>query len=161
MRRSHVILISFLLCTMVSESQNNETTLDFWIGKWDAYWSDSLRGTNVITKTLKDKVVEENFNYNDNSFNGKSWSVFDPNTKLWKQTWVDDNGAYIVLTGGKTGNDVILNTTEARVVKGKTVFMRMVFYNIQKDSFDWDWQSSEDKEKWTSLWAIKYKRKKD
>lgn len=146
--------------SMALKSQNTENTFDFWVGKWDAYWSDSLKGTNIIKKTLKDKVVEENFSFNDKTFIGRSWSVFDANTKTWKQTWVDDAGAYLVLTGGQEGKDVILTMTEPRIQKGKTVYMRMIFYNIEKDNFDWDWQSSEDKEKWTSVWAIKYKRKK-
>ncbi len=156
------IIFALILINLSMEikSQNTENTFDFWVGKWDASWNDSLKGTNIIKKTLKDKVVEENFSYNDKSFIGRSWSMFDANTKTWKQTWVDDAGAYLLFSGGQEGKDVILSMTEPRVQKGKTVYMRMIFFNIEKDSFDWDWQSSEDKEKWTSNWAIKYKRKK-
>lgn len=151
-------IVIFIHFNMQVQSQNTENTFDFWVGNWDAYWNDSLKGTNIIKKTLKDKVVEENFKFNDKTFVGKSWSVFDPNTKTWKQTWVDDSGAYLLFTGGQEGKDVVLTMTDTRILKGKTVYMRMTFYNIEKNSFDWDWQSSEDKEKWNTVWAIKYKR---
>ena len=159
MKKIFFALTLFSLSMQV-QSQNTENTFDFWLGKWDAYWNDSLKGTNVIKKTLKNKVVEENFSYNDKTFIGRSWSMFDATTKTWKQTWVDDAGAYLLFTGGQEGKDVILTMTDTRTVKGKTVYMRMIFYNITKDNFDWDWQSSEDKEKWTTVWAIKYKRNK-
>jgi len=36
----------------------------------------------------------------------------------------------------------------------------MIFSNIQKDSFLWDWESSSDEGKtWTTNWKINYKRR--
>lgn len=48
--------------------------------------------------------------------------------------------------------------TEGRKGKDKTIYMRMVFSGIQHDNFEWDWQSSEDKVTWKSVWTIHYKR---
>lgn len=156
-----IILYLFLLFNLSMEAQNKplHNTFDFWVGNWNAWWNDSLRGTNSITKTLKNTVVEENFSFNDGSFLGKSWTLYDATTNSWKQTWVDDTGAYLLFTGGKEDDKVILNMTEPRTKNGNKVYMRMVFFNISHESFDWDWQSSEDKINWKSTWAIHYKRK--
>lgn len=159
MKKLIFILFLFFSVLMV-QSQNNSNTLNFWLGTWDAYWGDTLRGTNVISKTLKDNVVEENFCFNDKTFFGRSWSVFNPTKKIWEQTWVDDSGSYLALSGGQEGDKVVLTMNEKINKQGKMILKRMVFFNITKDSFDWDWQSSEDGKNWTSAWLIHYKRKK-
>jgi hypothetical protein len=158
--RATIIIFLTISLSMLKAQENTKSTFDFWLGNWNAYWSDSLRGINTITKILKDNVVEEHFVFNDKSFVGRSWTVFDSKNAIWKQTWVDDAGAYLTFTGGQEGDKVILRMTDKKVTNGKTVSMRMVFYNINKDSFDWDWQSSEDEKNWKSVWLINYKRKK-
>jgi hypothetical protein len=158
--KSIFTVIIFICITENLRSQANMQTFNFWIGTWDAYWNgDTLRGTNTITKALKNNVVEENFKFNDGSFTGKSWSVYDSTTKIWKQTWVDDAGAYLTFTGGKEDDKVILWLTDKKTKNGKTIGMRMIFYNIKPDSFDWDWQSTTDDKNWKSNWLIHYKRK--
>lgn len=143
-----------------TETQNTANTFDFWIGEWDAWWSNMPQGTNTITKILNDQIVEESFSYNNGSFNGRSWTVFDNTNKIWKQTWVDDQGDYLLFTGGQVDNTIVLTLTGKTTRDGQSVSMRMVFYNITPDSFDWDWQSSTDDKKWRSVWLIKYKRRK-
>jgi hypothetical protein len=157
----HMLLfLSFFYITTNTYAQNN-TEFDFWVGTWDAYWSDSLKGTNTLTKTLDNKVIEENFVAHDKSLIGKSWTLYDANAKIWRQTWVDNSGAYLLFTGGKEGDNVVLNMVDVRKNKeGKNVYMRMVFYNITENSFSWDWESSTDEKKtWQNQWAIQYKRR--
>jgi hypothetical protein len=44
--------------------------------------------------------------------------------------------------------------------EGKPLQQRMVFQNIQKDSFDWNWQRSRDAgATWETVWAIRYQRR--
>ena len=143
---------------MKAEAQSEKGTFDFWIGKWDAYWNDSLKGTNEITKILNEFVVSENFNTSDGLFSGRSWTVFDSASKIWKQTWVDNNGEFMSFTGGIESDNVILNMNDARTRNGNTYYMRMVFSEIKYESFVWDWQSSKDKIEWKSVWKINYKR---
>ncbi len=158
-----IVVISILLTmciTLNAKAQNALGTFDFWVGNWDAYWNDTLNGSNSISKSLNDFVIEENFASKDKSFTGKSWTVYDSTLKIWNQTWVDNSGAYIVLSGGKEGENVALTLTAPRKTSaGKDYYMRMIFYNIKQDSFDWDWQRSMDKTEWKTVWAIKYRRK--
>ena len=150
------LILTFL--AMNAKAQTTDKTFDFWVGKWDAYWADSLKGTNKISKILEGQVVEENFSTNDGTFKGNSWSVYDSTSNLWKQTWVDNNGAYMTFTGGKENDKVILIMNDARMQKNKKYYMRMVFSDIKEDSFEWNWQSSEDKTIWKSVWTVHYKR---
>lgn len=132
---------------------------DFWVGEWDLTWGEDGRGENVITRHYDGCVIEEDFTVlPDGAFRGMSVSTYNPEMGKWQQTWVDNAGNYLDFVGGLKGGKMILSrvTTE----DGKEVHYRMVFYNIAKDSLDWDWQKSEDQgETWSTLWQIHYTRK--
>ncbi|EAY25298.1 DUF1579 family protein [Microscilla marina] len=141
---------------------------DFWVGKWNATWKNADgtvgKATNEITRILNGKVIKENFIISNDpkmkGFHGLSFSVYNPNNKTWKQTWVDNQGAYLDFVGKFDGNKRIFErsfTGTKGKYKGKIIKQRMVFYNIKADSFDWDWEASLDKGKtWKLNWRIKY-----
>jgi hypothetical protein len=118
-------------------------------------------GTNKIRKVLGGCVIEENFSTVDQSFIGKSWSVYNSQKREWQQTWVDNRGGYLLFTGAITDGKMELRTQQFER-KGKIYISRMVFENISENSLDWNWQRSEDNGKtWVDLWNIHYERKKD
>ena len=69
---------------------------DFWVGDWDVSWGASSgsaagKGRNQITKILDGKVLEESFVAEASQggqppLKGRSVSVFDTASKLWRQT---------------------------------------------------------------------------
>ncbi|MBS1717689.1 MAG: hypothetical protein JSS72_08150 [Armatimonadetes bacterium] len=135
---------------------------DFWVGEWDAVGESynvpgkpeftKTTATNSITRILGGQVVHEDFH--SNGLNGNSVSVYTAQTKMWHQTWVDDQGAYLPFQGGMEGKKMILYL----VPKRKN---RMVFENIGKDAFDWNWQQlSKDGKTWLTAWHLHYTRKK-
>jgi hypothetical protein len=138
---------------------------DFWVGDWNLTWSDSLHGNNRIEKMFGNCTIHENFSDPKTNYLGQSWSVYNANYKQWQQTWVDNQGGYIALAGGRVGDSMILLTTERAVpvkfsATGKMI-NRMVYYNIKPDSFDWSWEASTDGGTiWKSNWRIHYARKK-
>jgi hypothetical protein len=167
-------LFACFVIALSGDAQNNKQTpcsspeasqFDFWLGDWDLTWSDSLHGTNHVEKIMDGCTVQENFNDPGIGYSGKSWSVYNRNYKMWQQTWVDNQGGYIDLTGGMMSDSMVLTTAE-RVVPttvsptGKMI-NRMVFYKIKPDSFDWNWEASTDGGKtWKRDWHIHYERKK-
>jgi hypothetical protein len=164
------LLLCLLQLSVISVLAQNPTALpcttpeasqfDFWIGSWTATWADTLHGTNTIEKKFGNCTVHENFYDPNNNYHGESWSVYNPASKLWNQTWVDDQGGYIALTGGMENGKMILKTVERQTPKGKQQ-MRMVYYNIQPDAFDWSWEASTDGgNTWKPSWQIHYTRKK-
>ncbi|MCH7689753.1 MAG: hypothetical protein IIA17_01745 [candidate division Zixibacteria bacterium] len=131
---------------------------DFWIGKWDLTWGDSLKGTNIITKELDGCVIHEHFSDPKERFYGRSYSVYNPTKKLWQQTWVDNQGNYMNFKGGFENGKMTLSRSFVGP-KGKTVMQRMIFSNISDSSLDWSWESSLDGGKnWKQLWLIHYKK---
>lgn len=133
-----------------------ERQFDFWLGEWDAKWEGG-QGTNRIEMGFDGKVVIENFTAPE--LIGMSVSVYDPERKLWCQTWVDNNGSYLDFTGGFEGGKMIL--VRDAVIAGTAFKQRMVWFNIEKDRFDWNWERSDDGgATWQARWSIQYTRKK-
>jgi hypothetical protein len=150
--------------TLLPCSQPEASQFNFWLGDWEATWGDTLHGSNHIEKIMDGCTIQENFTDPKLNYHGKSWSVYNANYKAWQQTWVDNQGGYIPLTGGMHGDSMVLTTAERNVpVKvspsGKLI-SRMVYYNIKPDSFTWNWEASTDGGKtWKLNWQIHYLRK--
>lgn len=158
------LFLLLLFCTTTEAQTGAE--FDFWVGKWDLSWdlgSGKIGyGTNNIVKTLDDKVIQEHFEATDagqmTGFKGTSISVFNPNTKSWHQAWADNQGGYFNFTGEVEDGKRIFKTN-AVTRNGKTIVMRMVFYDISEESFTWDWERSEDAGKsWSLQWRINYQK---
>ncbi len=140
---------------------------DFWVGDWELTWvdanGDTARGTNKIERILDGKVLKENFEAlsgDYGGFKGKSYSVYNPRTGTWKQTWVDNQGGYLDFTGKFEGNIRIFERKGINS-EGQEILQRMVFYDITEDSLKWDWEISEDNgSNWQLRWRIFYKKKK-
>jgi hypothetical protein len=134
-----------------------EDQFDFWLGEWDARWSKDGFGTNRIERILDNKIIQENFTAPD--LIGISVSSYDQERGLWCQTWVDNSGSYLDFTGGFADGKMILS--REAIVKGEACKQRMVWFNIQAEQFDWNWERSDDNGKtWRVLWEIHYTRKK-
>ena len=167
---SLIIVLFFISFSLTAQDSNSVpcsqpeiNQFDFWVGEWDLSWQgqDGTEGNgkNIIKKILGKCVVEESFkDLSGSGFEGKSVTAFNPFTKKWQQTWVDNSGAYLNFKGGMEGEKMILSR-KAKGKEGKEVFQRMVWYNISENSFYWSWESSTDKGKtWQLLWKIHYQR---
>lgn len=134
-----------------------EQQFDFWLGEWDVQWGEDGKGTNRIERIMDGKVIQENFSAPD--LTGMSVSVFDAERQMWRQTWVDNSGSYLDFTGKFEDGKMILS--RSAIVKGQACRQRMVWYEIQADKFEWNWERSDDEGKtWRVLWNIHYKARK-
>lgn len=169
-KRSFLILV----CMVFAYSVNAQTGLnelepeqyfDFWLGTWNLTWQDAdgteAHGTNHIERVLDGKVIKENFEALSGAYEGflgKSYSVYNPRTGEWRQTWVDNNSGYLDFVGEFDGDKRIF-IREGMSPQGKEIMQRMVFYDITENSLTWDWQISEDGgETWQLRWRIFYER---
>ena len=139
--------------------------LDFWVGEWDLSWpgpggKPGGTATNRIEKTFGGCVIEEHFAANkEKGLLGHSVSTYDSQEKVWKQTWVDNQGQYIDLKGEFKGGEMTL-ISHGTGPDGKPQMGRMIFRNIKPDSFDWRWEASKDGgATWDLQWPIHYQRK--
>jgi hypothetical protein len=128
---------------------------DFWLGDWEARWGEDGLGKNRVTRILDDKVIQEDFRAPE--LHGLSFSVFDEERQLWCQTWVDNNGSYLDFTGNYQENKMVL--VRDAIVRGEKCKQRMVWYDIQENQFQWNWERSDDGgNTWRTLWHIQYMR---
>lgn len=164
--KKHVTVLSFFLLFHAGIAQTADpcstpeaAQFDFWLGTWSGIYSDTLKPVlNIISKPIGNCLIEENFFDPNNSFRGKSLSAYNAKTKKWQQTWVDNTGAYISLTGEfNDGKMQLFN--EMIKADGKKIIQRMLYFNITDTSFDWSWEASADNGiTWATNWKIHYKR---
>lgn len=138
--------------------------LDFWVGVWDARWEASQgipagTGTNTITRAYGNCVIQEDFDGGPSTGGliGHSVSTYHAPAQQWRQTWVDNQGGYFALSGGRVGDIFILTSYR---INTNTPVQRMVFSDITENSFTWRWQASADAgATWTDSWVIHYTRR--
>ena len=135
--------------------------LDFWIGDWQlAYTEDGKPGKsrNRITKILGGCVILEEFEGPPGTpLVGRSLSMYDRASGRWKQTWVDNQGAYLDFTGGLEEGRMVLSREAQR--DGRRFMQRMVFDEVTPDALRWRWQRSDDGGRsWSTQWEIAYRR---
>jgi len=134
----------------------SEKQFDFWLGEWAVTWGEDGTGTNHVTRILDEKIVQENFNGGE--LHGLSFSAFDKERGLWCQTWVDNSGGYLDFTGEFSGGKMILSRDA--IVQGQACKQRMVWFDIESDKFEWNWERSDDNgATWQVKWNIHYARK--
>ena len=146
----------------MSEEQSNPPEfhqLDFWLGDWEVSWEADGAGTNKVERILDGQVIQESFDAGpEMPFRGLSWSVFHKRTGGWRQTWVDTDGNYWNFEGEYRDGRMIFATDD--VSDGRPVKLRMVFFDIQDDRLEWNWEQSLDGGKsWDLKWNIHYKRR--
>jgi hypothetical protein len=138
---------------------------DFWLGDWQVSWKNADgsvgKARNHVSRVLDGQVIEERFEQDPADpaplLKGRSLSVRDP-AGQWHQAWADNQGGFFALTGSADGDKRLFSTALVTVgdqVKGQ----RMIFHDISKDAFTWDWEGTTDGGKtWRLLWQLSYRR---
>ena len=168
---SLAVLLTARLCAQDAPAQPpnpcstaQQKQFEFWVGEWDLTWPGEKpgeigHGTNSIKRIMDGCVVQENFSGGDSMhLRGTSVSVFDANSRRWKQTWVDNEGGYLDFVGEFKDGQMILQREALR--NGAKILQRMVWKNVSANEMDWSWEASRDGGKtWQANWPIHYKRR--
>lgn len=161
----------FLTCVLMGTAQelslnslDSSQYFNFWEGKWIGTWDEGEgkgKATNTLSWICEGSVLQEDFQIIEGQqvgFKGTSISVFQPRSNRWRQAWADSQGGYYDFEGDFIDDKRIFKTA---VIErdGNKLQQRMVFYDLEKDSFTWDWESTRDGGKtWTLNWRISYER---
>jgi hypothetical protein len=132
---------------------------DFWIGDWDVTEKGKLAGNNRISSFLGGCAVREEWK-GASGLSGTSLNMYDSGRKRWYQTWVDDKGNVLLLTGGRQGPKMILegDTPDG---KGGTVKNRITWTPLPQSRLRQVWETSTDGGKtWTAAFDGDYAPKK-
>jgi hypothetical protein len=115
---------------------------DFWIGAWEVTTAEGDKaGENTITLILEGCVVHES--WDGGGLSGQSFNVYSRNDDRWFQTWVDDAGSLLRLSGGmKDGAMVLSGETKTRA--GTTVLDEIAWTPLEDGRVKQRWQRSTD-----------------
>jgi hypothetical protein len=160
------LLLAFAMQATYAAPAQPADLFDFWLGDWTATWKNADgsagKARNHVSRILDGQVIEERFEEDAGDraplLHGRSISVLDKSTGVWRQAWADNQGSFFALTASVDGDRRIFATALVPVgdqVKGQ----RMIFHAIAPDAFTWDWEGTTDGGKtWKLLWQLDYRR---
>jgi len=132
---------------------------DFWLGDWNVFNPQGQQvGTNKVVLLADGCIVEENWE-NTGGGIGKSFNFYNPTTRKWHQSYMDNNGSNWMMDGEL--KDGVLRYEGAIYSPTGKVLVHMTFYNLGADKVRQTAEtSSDDGKTWTSVWDGMYVRKK-
>ncbi|HJW13255.1 MAG TPA: hypothetical protein VJ776_01090 [Thermoanaerobaculia bacterium] len=101
---------------------------DFWLGEWDLVGADGKKSAeDKVVQILGGCAIQENWT-SVKSGQGLSLSAYDPATRHWHQTLMDDSGAVLKLEGEfAEGKMVLIGQRPSQKEKGVTITHRIAW----------------------------------
>lgn len=135
---------------------------DFWVGDWDVFpnGANQLVAQSKIEKLYGNCAIRENWMPLKGG-SGGSLSGFDPDTKIWRQTWIGSQPGHVDFTGGLANGRMVL-TGHWRNVNGpgQSALIRMTYSkNIDGSVRQFGEQSIDHGLNWTSSFDFIYRKK--
>jgi hypothetical protein len=103
--------------------------LDFWIGDWDTFETDTPGGPSVararVDSIAQGCAIHELYEQSDGLI-GDSILSYDAVRKQWQQTWVTNRGSLMVIVGAFKDGALVLEG-EVHLQDGKSVRQRITW----------------------------------
>ncbi len=133
---------------------------DFWVGDWETTANGQLAGTNHIVVMQDSCVIQENWISAGGQYTGTSYNFYDPQEKKWHQTWVDNQGGSLLLTGGLENGSMVMYSGEMTNQAGKPYTNRITWTPNPDGTVRQLWEASTDGgATWKPLFDGLYTRK--
>jgi hypothetical protein len=141
-------------CTNAAHRQ-----FDFWVGDWDVYDARGQRaGVNRIEKTLNGCALHETWTSAGPS-RGNSYSAWDAGDNRWHQTWVDNEGTVLRISGGIVNGEMVMEG-DRHLADGTPVSERITWTPRADGTLRQLWQTSRDRGmRWTVVFDGTYRRR--
>ena len=128
---------------------------DYWLGEWDVEVAGKRVARSSIQLILSDCVIFENYWRLDNTYSGKSFSMWDSTRKQWEQNYVDSSGSSSHWLGALENDRLVFYDRTGKAVQ------RMTYTNEGPDRVRQTIDVSTDGEKtWNSGFNGLYVRRK-
>lgn len=158
-----LVTVFFALFTHVSLAQTpacqspDHRQFDFWQGEWQVEAQGKIAGTNTITVELNSCVLHEHY-VTPSGYEGNSYNIFDQQTRLWHQTWVDNSGLLLQLKGQWNGQSMILSG-KGKNATGDDVTHMITWTPAKDGTVRQHWQiSTDDGNQWNTAFDGTYHR---
>ncbi|WP_191860358.1 hypothetical protein [Hanstruepera ponticola] len=133
--KATLLFLLFTFSTMLNAQTNScacctekHADFDFWVGEWQVTNPDgSKAGTNTITKSQNNCLLQENWKSANGKVTGTSNNFYNYKTKQWEQIWVDNMGGSLHLKGERKGNQMIMQTDDEKNKNGETFYHRVTW----------------------------------
>jgi hypothetical protein len=133
---------------------------DFWVGDWSVNRPDGkLAGTNRVDVILGGCVVHESWRSANGKSVGQSFNIYAQDGK-WHQTWVDNSGALLQLTGGLVDGRMVMSQRMTRP-DGTSILHEISWEKLEGGKVKQHWRVSRDEGKtWTDAFVGIYSPKR-
>jgi hypothetical protein len=130
--------------------------LDFWIGEWEVRdaTGQKVLGTSRITSILDGCALFEEWK-GGRGHEGKSFTLYEPQTKEWRQTYVDDTAAFHEYHGRWEGGAMRFLWKQPDGTQTRMIFTPMPDGTVRQLLED-----SKDGTAWEQTFDGKYHRKR-
>ena len=125
-------------------SSPEQRQFDFWLGDWDVKDTATGKraGHNLVTTILGGCAVQEHWIGVEGS-KGTSLNAYVAGDRRWHQTWVDNQGGLLQLSGVFREGRMTLSGTRTTKA-GKSVTDRIVWTSLNNGTVRQVWESSTD-----------------
>ncbi len=132
--------------------------LDFWIGDWDTFETDTPGGPSVarahVDPILGACAIHELYEQNDGLI-GDSFLSYDAVRKLWQQTWLTNRGSIMVIVGNfKDG--VLTLEGEMHLKNGKSILQRITWKTEAKGVRESSVMSKDGGKNWEPAFDVRF-----
>jgi len=123
-----------------------------------ADWMEST-GRSVFRWILDGGVMEQEYagKMGDRPFLGQGWLAFNRYSGKWQHTWADNIAAILSIYEGDFEERGLV-VIGAETTPESAFYVRVTWYNISDESFEWILETSPDRENWTPNMKAVYKR---
>lgn len=135
---------------------------DFWLGDWDTFESDNSV-PHSIARSRIDPIaagcaIHQLYEQNDGLI-GDSILSYDPVRKVWQQTWVDNRGTLLVLSGAFKDGAVTMEG-EMRLRNGKKYLQHITWKVEGAGVREFAVRSKDDGKTWEPFFDVLFKKRK-
>jgi hypothetical protein len=135
---------------------------DFWVGQWDVFVAAGKKAGKSRVEVIADGCALLEQWSGGGGVSGKSLNIYSDSDRRWHQTWVDNSGTLLMLTGGFVERSMVMSMTGPSATDPTaTVQQRITWTPAADGSVRQLWESSADAGRtWTVLFDGRYVRVK-
>lgn len=135
---------------------------DFWVGQWEVFVGAGKKAGDSRIELIADGCAVLEQWSGGGGVSGKSLNIYDGVDRQWHQTWVDNSGTLLMLTGGFVDRSMVMSMTGPSPTDPKTTVQQRISWTPAADgSVRQLWESSADAGRtWTVLFDGRYVRVK-
>ncbi len=128
---------------------------DFWLSEWDvkSLTSGKTGSINTIVSLYDGCVIREEYT-TPSGYSGMSINFYDTDSGRWHQTWMDNQGSPLFLSGGLVDGKMVLESDS-----GRSPAQRITWSVDDSGSVRQHWEQLGDNKAWKTVFHGLYTKR--